>query len=209
VGLIFPLLLIVVVGLMIAFTAPAGMWGNAIRLVNVVTAAVLATNFFEPLAAWLTRSAPSGVFVWDMFSIWILFGAIFAGLHTATEFVSRVRVRFPKPVEMAGNYFFAAWTGWVLICFTTMTLHMAPLGREFLFGGFKAESPMFFGFYPDRMWLGFVQRLSLGSFGRSGTSTDPEAHVFDPRGEYLMKYAERRAQFERQDGLLAQQPGAK
>ena len=51
----FPLysLLFVVLFATVAMLYAEGMWGNAIRLVNVITAALLATNFYEPLGNWL------------------------------------------------------------------------------------------------------------------------------------------------------------
>ena len=51
-----------------------GMWSNAIRLINVITAALLAMNFFEPLADWLEQTvAPSYTFFWDFIALWGLF----------------------------------------------------------------------------------------------------------------------------------------
>ena len=56
--------------------------------------------------------------------------------------------------------------------------------REFAFGGFKPETGYFFGLYPDRMWLGFVQRMSRGPYYRDSK------HQFDPQGEFLFRYAD-------------------
>jgi len=109
--------------------------------------------------------------------------------------VSKFKIKFPKTIELAGNYGFAALTGWVLVCFTTMTLHTAPLAKDFAFGGFKPESPTFFGLYPDRLWLGFVQKMSYGELS--------SGREFDPAGDLMFRYAERRAQFERNNGLTA------
>ncbi len=189
----FALVLLVV----IATLGNEGMWSNAIVLFNVVTAALLATNFWEPMVDWWRQSAPGGVYVFDFLALWGLFAISYMGMRTITDAVSRVRVRFPQIVDKVGSYFFAAWTGWVMICFLAMTLHTAALSRNFLFGGFKAEQPMFFGLAPDRQWLGFMQKMSLGSFSRSAPEGQPEAHVFDPRGEFMMKYATRRSVMER------------
>jgi hypothetical protein len=196
-AILFPVIILVVLLLVVALLLPYGLWGNAINLINVVTAALLATNFWEPASTWLTGKMPSLMFLADIFVLWILFGAILFGMRTATDFLSRIKLRFPPLVERAGNVFFAVWVGWVLVCFLTMSLNMAPLAREFAFGGFKPETGSFFGIYPDRLWLGFVQRMSTGPFYRDSK------HAFDPQGEFLFRYAERRAQFERQSGLLA------
>jgi len=196
-AILFPVVLVVVLLLVVALLLPSGLWSNAINLINVVTAALLATNFWEPVSSWVTSKAPSMMFLTDIFVLWILFGAFLFGLRSATDFVSKIKLRFPPLVERVGNVFFAVWVGWVLVCVLSMSLHMAPLAREFAFGGFKPEVGSFFGFYPDRMWLGFAQRMSMGPFYRDST------HKFDPQGEFLFRYAERRAQFERQSGLLA------
>jgi hypothetical protein len=201
-ALLLPILLFVLFVLIVGLLYPTGMWGNAINLVNVVTAALLATNFWEPVAGWIKQGMPSAVFVVDVFVLWLLFAFFAFGLRFATDAVSQVKVRFPKPVELAGNVLFAAWTAWVVVCFATMTLHTAPLAREFMGGGFQPEQPSFFGSSPDRLWLGFVQKESEGAFSRGGN------HVFDPHGEFMLKYAERRSQFEHQAGLFAQAPGA-
>ena len=195
---LFPIVLVVMMLLVVALLMPYGLWGNAINLINVVTAALLATNCWEPLSSsWLTSKAPSMMFIADIFALWVLFGIFLFLMRMATEFASRVKLRFPPLVERVGNVFFAGWVGWVLVCFMTMSLNMAPLAREFAAGGFKPEVGSFFGLYPDRMWLGFVQRMSRGPFYRG------EDHKFDPQGEFLFRYAERRAQFERQNGMMA------
>ena len=48
--------------------------------VNVVTAALLATNFWEPVAGWLMQKMPSGVFLWDIVVLWLLFAVFLFGL---------------------------------------------------------------------------------------------------------------------------------
>jgi hypothetical protein len=196
-AIIFSVVLLVVMLLIMALLLPYGLWGNVINLINIVTAALLATNFWEPVANFITGKVPGLMFLADIFVLWILFGAILFGLRTATDFASRIKLKFPPLIERLGNVLFAGWCGWVLICFLCMSLHMAPMSREFAFGGFKPETGSFFGLFPDRMWLGFVQRMSTGPFIRDSK------HTFDPQGEFLFRYAERRAQFERQSGLMA------
>ena len=44
------LLMIIILFASVAMLYNDGMWSNAIRLINVVTAALLAMNFYEPLA---------------------------------------------------------------------------------------------------------------------------------------------------------------
>jgi hypothetical protein len=188
------LLLAAILFVSIALMVNSGLWNNAITLFNTLTAALLATNFWEPLADWLDKQAPSYTYFWDFLAFWLVFGLSMVVFRAATDSLSRVTVRFKKPVDMAGGIFFACWTGWVMVCFATTTLHTAPLARNFLSGQFQRdpEIRMFFGLAPDRQWLGLAQSLSTGSLGRS----NPDAHKFDPRGEFILKYGERRAKFE-------------
>lgn len=195
---ILTLLMILIMFACVAMLYTDGMWSNAVSLINVVTAALLATSFFEPLAQRLEQWDASFTYVWDFLALWGLFALFLVILRTATDKISHVQVKFMKIVDQIGSGLFAAWIGWVMICFTMMTLHTAPLARNFLFDGFKPESRMVLGFAPDRQWLGFVQKESLGAFCRSATPAEGEKYVFDPNGEFMPKYATRRAMLEKQ-----------
>jgi len=212
------MLTLVLLGVFLACMAALsmeGMWGNAIRLINTVTAALLATNYFEPAAAWLAGWQPSYTYLWDFVVLWGLFALFASLLRTVTDLLSRVRVRFLKIVDRIGGGFFAACVGWVMVCFTAMSLHMAPLGENFFRGSFQPDSPkerIFFGLGPDRMWLAFVQKCSRGLYSRTlsreelgrrryGVAKDePESQrklaVFDRHCEFIYKYRQRRVNME-------------
>jgi uncharacterized membrane protein required for colicin V production len=206
--LIFPLLLVFIFLAAVGFLAQEGLWSNAIRLVNVVTAALLATNYFEPVARWAEEQADTYTFFWDFIALWGLFALFMLILRGLTDVISRVKVRFLKVVDRAGGLVFAAWTGWVMVCFTTMTLHTAPLDRESFFGAFQPENKaLFLGLAgPDREWLAFMQRVSRGSFCRADEGpdyryrdelpTDKKLAVFGGDASFLLKYATRRAEFD-------------
>lgn len=199
---LFPTLLLVIGIAVFGTIMREGLWSNAITLVNVITASLIATNFWEPIASTLDEQVPSATFLWDLVVLWLLFTIVLLILRLCSDSVSKVRVRFKKPVELFGGLFLAGWVAWVSICFTAMTLHTAPLSREFLFGGFRAEERMMFGLAPDRRWLGFVQRMSLGPFSRVAPQDDPNAHVFDRHSEFMIKYAARRERYSKKVGLL-------
>lgn len=177
-----------------------GMWSNAITTVNTIFAGLLATNYFEPVAHWLEGQLPSYTYLIDFISIWLVFSLSFVLLRAFTDTLSKSRVRFKLPVEQTGRIAFAALTGWIMICFTCATLHTAPLARTAFKGGFieSPQSNVFLGFAPDRMWLGFVQSCSLGALSQADASvaasraTDQGKRVFDPKGEFILKYGERR-----------------
>lgn len=198
-----PLLMLVFMVGIFAALMREGMWSNAITFFNVVIAALLATNFFEPLADYLDDLVPGGTYLWDIIAVWVLFAAFLGLFKIITDRASTYAVRFRKPLDQIGGYFFAAWVAWVMLCFTTMTLHTAPLARNFFFGGFRPESPVFFVLKPDRLWLAWTQSLSRGAYERlqSAEEREAEKYVFDPRGEFMPKYATRRAQYALTDTL--------
>ncbi len=202
-------LLIVIFVACVALLYGEGMWSNAIRLINVVTAALLATNYFEPMARWLEGQAPTFTYLCDFLALWMLFVLFMVLFRVGTDLLSRVKMRFLKIVDVSGGVFFSCWIGWVMVCFTTMTLHTAPLARSFMHGEFQPEERMVLGLAPDRKWLGFAQKQSMGVFSRSVGDrdferypqwetqwTEDEARTFDPLSEFLPKYATRRANLE-------------
>ena len=178
-----------------------GIWANAITLVNVLLAALLATTTFEPLATWLDGQLPTYTYIVDFMALWGLFAVYFIVLRAATDFLSNNQVRFKQVVDLAGGSVLALWIAWVLVSFTTMSLHTAPLARHAFRGDFqpKPESRMLFGLAPDQQWLGFTQKVSAGSLSTSppeGTVGENGAHVFDPEGKFIFNYSERRGRFE-------------
>jgi uncharacterized membrane protein required for colicin V production len=172
-----------------------GLWSNAIRLINVILAALLAMNYFEPLAASLDRWNPSYTFMWDFLSLWGLFAFFSIIFKLLTDRISQVKVKFLKIVDQIGGTVLALWIGWVMICFTLTTLHAAPLSHDFAGFAVNQEDKMFAGTGPDRLWLAFTQKQSLGCFGHF-PKDDPEKYVFDPHGQYMPIYHFRRQKLE-------------
>jgi uncharacterized membrane protein required for colicin V production len=201
--LILPALLCLIMFACLALLYKDGMWSNAIRLINVVTAAMLATNYFEPLAKWLDSLMPAFTYFWDFISLWVLFVVFMMIFQVLTGAASKVNVRFLGIADRLGSLVFAAWIGWILMCFTLMTLHTAPLSRNFLFGNFRSGEEMLFGMAPDHYWLGLEHRVSKGSFSRSlgeeeqGRYGKGEKAVFDLDRRFIAKYAERRSGLEK------------
>jgi hypothetical protein len=196
------ILLFVVFVAVFASLMNSGLWSNTITLVNVITAALIATNYYEPVADWLDRQEPSLTYIWDLTAIWLLFGFAMVGLRAVTDYMSQVKVRFFMPVEKAGGILMAIWVAWMVVCFTTMTLHTAPLARHFM--GFQREptSKMLFGLAPDRLWLAWVHKESKGALARfSG------AAPFDAQGDFIVRYSNRRGDYEKNLTLTASGSG--
>lgn len=190
------LLLFVVFISVFASIMRQGLWSNTITLINVLTAGLVATNYYEPLADFLDKQEDSLTYIWDICAIWILFGLTMVFLRMATDYMSQVKVRFFVPVERVGGIVMAIWVSWVVVCFTTMTLHTAPLAKHFL--GFQREptSRMLFGLAPDHVWLAWVHKESNGALSRI---SQPAA--FDAQGDFIIRHANRRAEYETNLGL--------
>lgn len=167
-----------------------GMWSNAINLVNVVTAALLAVNFFEPLARTLDGWQPTFTYVCDFISIWALFCVFMLIFRLLTDSISRVKVRFLKIADRIGSGILSALLAWVVVCFAMMTLHTAPMSRTFLFDGFQPKEKMVLGMAPDRQWLGFAKGRSEGVYSRM------EERPFDPGSKFISTYEQRRSDIE-------------
>ena len=181
-----------------------GLWSNTLMLVNIITAGLLATNYYEPLADWFEQQAPSLTYLWDFIAIWAVFAVAMTALRAATDYVSTVKVKFLPPVDKAGGTILALWASWVLLCFATATLHTAPLARNFLGGAFQPnpQDKMLWGLSPDRRWLAWVHRESQGSLCRLH-----ELSPFDPQGDFILRYGKRREAYERQLTLTVPKGG--
>ncbi len=208
--MIFPALMFLILVAVVATTYTEGMWSNALRLVNVVFAALLATNYWEPVARFAEQQAPTFTFFIDFLVLWGLFGLFMIIFRVLTDFLSRVNVRFLKIADRIGSGFFAVWTGWVIVCFTMFSLNTAPLAKTFLFGGFQPGQSNFLAMAPDLQWVVFVQRMSRGPFSRGlseaevadghygvgQSDRDTQTAVFDRNADFVYKYTARRGAVE-------------
>ena len=197
----FNFLLILIIVAVTVSLIKDGLWSNTITLLNVITSAVVATHYFEPVADLLTGFVPSFVHFWGVVSLALCFTVSFLMLRALTLKLSRYRVRFTPPVDNFGGIAVAAVAGWVLVCFFAFAMHLAPVGRTAFGGSFDPEAKMFYGLAPDRLWLGFAQKLSNGGgWGRNATDEDGNVvSMFDPQGEFLLKYASRRAYLDKKN----------
>jgi hypothetical protein len=178
------MLLLLVFALCVAFMFNSGLWSCVIGLFNVIVATMIAINYFEPLADFFDSQYKDLTYTYDFIALWLIFAVAYTAFRVLTDFISKVNVRFKRPVDVAGGLFFSACVGWVMVCFTTMTLHTAPLHPDFLGAFATPQTREFFGFAPDRVWLAFAQQNSQGVLSRSNT--------FDPKADYIFKYRARR-----------------
>jgi hypothetical protein len=186
----------------VGFCLAEGMWSNALRLINVVTAALLAMTFFEPLAKWLDTQSSSYTYWWDFLALWGIFSLSLALLRAVTDQVSRVKVKFLAIVDRIGSVVLSIAIGWVMVCFIMMTLHTAPMSKTYLAGSFDYEkydallwTPIG-NMAPDKMWLSFTQKMSKGTYCRALSGEEAKKYWFDESRTFRQKYAKRREELQ-------------
>ncbi len=191
-----------------------GAWKNAMYLINILLAGIIATNFFEPLATMLDGFQPGLTYLFDFLMLWILFAVAFLILRLLTDMAGQGTVKFPLPAEMALRTVLALWSGWIMVCFTAFTLHTAPLNAVDPFGGFT--TPMegsFLGMAPDLQWMGFAHSRSAGALSRGnfepgqsdGADQEADVQPFDSNGEFIYKYHQRRVNFAAEESIMIPQ----
>jgi hypothetical protein len=207
--MLFLVLLLVFAGVAAAIWFQ-GFWSGTIAFMNLLFAAMIATNLFEPISTMVESfGAASYTFLLDFIVLWFLFGAVYATLRGITDLISRTQVKFELPIEMGGRSLMAVLCGWLMTCFVAFSLHMAPLNAENPLGAWATpNSKSFLMTSPDRLWMRFMFDRSRGAFARGNFSgsahpSDEALNVeaFDPRGEFALKYHERRKAFAAQSDL--------
>ena len=169
-----------------------GLWGAAVTLVNLLLAMMIAMNYFEPLCGTLEGfGLASYGFLLDFLVLWVLFAVVFGILRAVTDFLSRTRVAFDLPVEMAGRSVLAVVCGWIFVCFAAFSLQMAPLNSENPLGAWRTPSAKtMVAVSPDRLWLGFVYSRSLGALG-----SKPEFERQNALVDFPIRYHQRRVDY--------------
>jgi hypothetical protein len=174
-----------------------GPWSGLIMLLNVLLAASLATAWYPVVVARLEPLLGSYTYLLDFIALQGTFCVLLLALREITDRLSRNRVRFRKPVELAAGPLVAVLTAWVVVCFTAASLHTAPVPRDFIQP--TPEARMFFGLAPDRRWLAWVRGSSL-----RGPFAHP-ADAFDPEADFILRYASRRQALEAESTLRVEE----
>jgi hypothetical protein len=179
-----------------------GTWNNCVTLINMTLAMMIATNYYEPICYQLEQFDASFTYLLDFVVIWILFGVTFLLLRLITDMLSKNRVKFLMPVEMALRSLTALWGAWLLVCFVGFTLHFAPLNSESP-GGALASPPSTMS--PFGAWHSFMKNrstyaLSRGHFDTmfpddSGQGVQP----FDSKNHFFNKYHDRRVRYVKEE----------
>jgi len=184
-----------IAGLLWALTSE-GAWGAALMFFNVLFGAIIALNFYEPLAGLIDSTGIPWGFS-DTFSLLSLFIVSTLLLRMGTETLAPAMVRFPSPVYHLGRLVFGLAGAVVTVAFLLVALQTAPIHKK-IFGVLDYESKAPFGFALDRKLLAFFQYSTGMVFVEHVEgSRDPfreygDAKVFDPRAEWLLLHQEAR-----------------
>jgi hypothetical protein len=188
-----------------------------LTLVVMLLSGLIATNYFEPLAAYFDKPVVGGppaigsmatyTYLLDFICFWALFLISLFVLRILTDILSRHRIKFNFWVEMVGRSVLALWVGWVFVSIVAFSIQLSPLPPSTVQATPNSKM-MLIG--PDRIWMGFVQSRSRGALARGSYSSSPRHEddmegnyePFDSQADLIYKYHSRRDQVESQQGAL-------
>jgi len=197
---------LIIVGLIVGLTyalTSEGLWGSALMFFNVLFAALIAFNFYEPLAA-LLDSTKIGWGFSDTLCLMGLFCLSVLLLRMTTETIAPAQVRFPMPLYHMGRLIFGLGGAVVTMSIIILAFHTAPVYKR-IFGVVDYKSKPPFGLGLDHQFLGFFQYATGAVFARYGLGQrDPfgeygkhggvryNVQFFDPHAEWLIRHEEAR-----------------
>jgi len=197
--LIIELIMIGLILLMTYVLTSEGLWGSALMFFNVVFGALIAFNFYEPLASMLDRTGINWGFS-DTLCMMGLFCVSVLLLRLTTETIAPAQVRFPPALYHAGRIIFGLAGALVTLAVAVLAFHAAPVHKKiFTVIDYQTKPP--FGMGLDHQWLGFFQYETGAVFARFGVGhRDPyrqyghggPVQVFDPRGDWLIVHQQSR-----------------
>jgi uncharacterized membrane protein required for colicin V production len=174
-----------------------GLWGAALMFFNALFAALIAFNFYEPLAQLIVDQVGNETVssFADSVSMMLLFVVSLLLLRLATESVAPSMVRFPTPVYHVGRVLFAVGGATVTMGMLLLAYQASPVQKKMLgTWDFKHKVLGFenFGRF-DRDFLAFFQYTSGYTFARNGAGErDPEfpakPFLFDPKAKWLLDH---------------------
>ena len=194
-----------------------GLWSNMLTLVVMLLSGLIATNYFEPLAAYFDKPVVGGpaaigsmatyTYLLDFICFWALFLISFFLLRILTDILSRHRVKFNFWVETVGRSILALWVAWIFVSIAAFSIQLSPLPAATVQSTPNSRI-MLIG--PDRIWMGFVQSRSRGALARGRYSSAPRHEddvegnyePFDSQADLIYKYHSRREQLGNQQGAL-------
>lgn len=191
---------LVIAGLILGLTyalMSEGLWGSALMFFNVLISAIVAFNFYEPLAALIATNASFLAGFADLICLAAIFLVSLVLLRLTTESIAPSMVRFPAVVYNIGRVSFGLAGATVTVAFLLLLFETAPVHKKvFTAVDYKYAPPFKMGI--DREFLGFFQYTTGYIFANTGgVSNDPYREypattLFDPKADWLLKHQEAR-----------------
>jgi hypothetical protein len=110
-----------------AMTVNEGLWSNSITLFCVILAGLIAVPGGLALAAYVleqAKPAPENEWAFKFGSIWGVFFFAVMILRIATDRISRIRMKFVKPLDVAGGILVGLVVSLMLTSFSAMMLYV-------------------------------------------------------------------------------------
>jgi hypothetical protein len=176
-----------------------GLWGSALMFFNVLFGAMVAFNFYEPLASMLDRTGINWGFS-DTLCMLGLFCVTVVILRLTTETIAPVMVRFPTALFHIGRLVFGVAGAAVTMAIVILAFHAAPVDKK-IFSVIRHDTKPPWGLGLDHQFLGFFQHETGDVFVRYGVGQRDPHHqfghgarlqLFDPRAEWLLKHYDAR-----------------
>jgi len=171
-----------------------GLWGAALMFFNTLFAALIAFNFYEPVAQLIVDNVGSETVssFADSVSMMVLFMVSLLLLRLATESLAPAMVRFPTPLYHLGRVVFGLGGAVVMIAVLLLGYQASPVQKKLL-GAWDYKHNPFFKERFDRDFLAFFQYTSGYTFARNGAGDrDPEfpgrPMLFDPGASWLIAH---------------------
>lgn len=110
-----------------AMTVNEGLWSNAVTLFCVILAGVIALPGGLALADYVLEQvtpAPENEWYFRFASVWGIFFFAINILRLSTDRLSRVRMKFAKPLDAAGGILLGLGVAAMLTSFASLTLNL-------------------------------------------------------------------------------------
>jgi hypothetical protein len=176
-----------------------GLWGSALMFFNVLFGAMIAFNFYEPLATLLDSTGIPWGFS-DTLCLVLLFSITVGILRMTTETLAPAQVRFPMPIYHTGRLIFGLGAASITMAIVILAFHCAPVHKK-IFQVVDYDSKPPFGLGLDHRFLGLFQHETgavftnfsspnrqRDPFGEYGGPQHAQLNFFDPRANWLINH---------------------
>lgn len=196
-GVVIDLIIFALIGLMTYVIASEGLWGATLVFFNVLFSAIIAFNFYEPLAKLLAENVKFFGGFADTLCLMSIFIVSLVIMRLTTDSLAPAMVRFPTVIYHLGRWAAAFGASALAFAILILAFETAPVHKK-VFGSIDYKTRPPFGLGLDHRWLAFFQYTTGQVFAsyREGLN-DPHgeyksAKVFDPRAEWLLKHQDAR-----------------